>query len=102
VLRPLYESPAGLAQKSTIAVWAITYTSCIRKFLLDSLHMVCIFIWLRLSLHSNKDQLFDNFVKLMKALRYLRRIAAEESGEIMIRNGQHPAVLRTLSQRLAK
>ncbi|XP_024399219.1 homeobox-leucine zipper protein HOX32 isoform X2 [Physcomitrium patens] len=55
VLRPLYESPAVLAHKSTIA-----------------------------------------------ALRYLRRIAAEESGEIIIRNGQHPAVIRTLSQRLTK
>jgi homeobox-leucine zipper protein len=55
VLRPLYESPAALAQKSTIA-----------------------------------------------ALRYLRRIAAEENREITIRNGQHPAVLRTLTQRLAR
>jgi hypothetical protein len=45
---------------------------------------------------------FSIFVELLQALRYLRRIAAEESGEINIRNGQHPAVLRTLSQRLAK
>ncbi|XP_073392827.1 homeobox-leucine zipper protein HOX32 isoform X1 [Physcomitrium patens] len=55
VLRPLYESPAVLAQRSTIA-----------------------------------------------ALRHLRRLAAEESGEGNPRNGQHPAVLRTLGQRLAK
>uniref|UniRef100_A0A7I4DCE4 Class III HD-Zip protein n=1 Tax=Physcomitrium patens TaxID=3218 RepID=A0A7I4DCE4_PHYPA len=55
VLRPLYESPAVLAQRSTIA-----------------------------------------------ALRHLRRLASEESGEGNPRNGQHPVVLRTLSQRLAK
>ncbi|KAG0581145.1 hypothetical protein M758_4G231900 [Ceratodon purpureus] len=55
VLRPLYESPAVLAQKSTIA-----------------------------------------------ALRHLRRLAVEESGEGVPRSGHHPAVLRTLGQRLAK
>ncbi|XP_024390752.1 homeobox-leucine zipper protein HOX32 isoform X2 [Physcomitrium patens] len=55
VLRPLYESPAVLSQKSTLA-----------------------------------------------ALRHLRRLAAEESGEGVPRNGQHPAVLRTLCQRLTK
>nr|ABG73239.1 class III HD-Zip protein HB14 [Physcomitrium patens] len=55
VLRPLYESPAVLAQKSTIG-----------------------------------------------ALRHLRRLAAEESGEGVPRNGHHPAVLRILGQRLTK
>jgi homeobox-leucine zipper protein len=55
VLRPLYESPAVLAQKCTMA-----------------------------------------------ALRHVRRLAAEESGEGVPRKGQHPAVVRTLGQRLAK
>ncbi|CAM6049110.1 unnamed protein product [Sphagnum compactum] len=39
----------------------------------------------------------------IRALRYLRRLAQEESGEIGLRNGQqHPGALWTLSQRLAR
>ncbi|XP_057420712.1 homeobox-leucine zipper protein ATHB-14-like [Lotus japonicus] len=55
VLRPLYESPKNLAQKSTIA-----------------------------------------------ALRHVRQIAQESSGEVHYGGGRQPAVLRTFSQRLCK
>jgi homeobox-leucine zipper protein len=55
VLRPLYESSAVLAQKTTIV-----------------------------------------------AFRHLRRVAQEASGAVGPRGGQQPAVLRTLSQRLAR
>jgi homeobox-leucine zipper protein len=55
VLRPLYESSAVLAQKTTIA-----------------------------------------------ALRHLRQLSQEASGDSAPRNGQKPAALRALSQRLAR
>jgi len=63
---------------------------------------VVFLVWFRLYFHFSCIILKKYFVELLKALRYLRRVAAEENGEINIRNGQHPAVLRTLSQRLAK
>ncbi|PSR95194.1 Homeobox-leucine zipper protein like [Actinidia chinensis var. chinensis] len=55
VLRPLYESSKGVAQKMTIA-----------------------------------------------ALRYIRQIAQETSGEVVYGLGRQPAVLRTFSQRLSR
>ncbi|XP_057473751.1 homeobox-leucine zipper protein REVOLUTA-like [Actinidia eriantha] len=55
VLRPLYESSKGIAQKMTIA-----------------------------------------------ALRYIRQIAQETSGEVVYGLGRQPAVLRTFSQRLSR
>nr|BAJ14107.1 PHABULOSA [Juncus prismatocarpus subsp. leschenaultii] len=55
VIRPLYESPKVLAQKTTIA-----------------------------------------------AMRYIRQIAHELSGEVSFTGGRQPAVLRTFSQRLSR
>ena len=39
---------------------------------------------------------------IIQALRFLRRLAQESSGEVGQRGGQQPAVLRGLSQRLAR
>lgn len=36
----------------------------------------------------------------LKALRYIRQIAQETSGEVVYGLGRQPAVLRTFSQRL--
>lgn len=38
----------------------------------------------------------------MKALRYVRQIAQETSGEVVYGLGRQPAVLRTFSQRLIR
>ena len=38
----------------------------------------------------------------MKALRYIRQIAQETSGEVVYGLGRQPAVLRTFSQRLSR
>lgn len=56
MLRPLYESPAALAQRSTIAVWlSLIVSLCLGKFLIDPFfHMVSFNMSLRLSLHSKK------------------------------------------------
>lgn len=39
---------------------------------------------------------------LLKALRHIRQIAQETSGEIVYALGRQPAVLRTFSQRLSR
>jgi len=47
--------------------------------------------------------LFDNVIYRsysVKALRHIRQIAQETSGEIVYALGRQPAVLRTFSQRL--
>ncbi len=88
VLRPLYESSAVLAQKTTIAVslilsksfWYITVA--VQFDGLINWSLLSFFIW--------------------QALRHLRQLSQEASGDIAPRNGQKPAALRALSQRLAR
>lgn len=38
----------------------------------------------------------------MKALRYIRQIAQEMSGEVVYALGRQPSVLRTYSQKLSR
>ncbi|MBA0844470.1 hypothetical protein Goarm_001566 [Gossypium armourianum] len=44
----------------------------------------------------------SSFVIYVKALRYVRQIAQETSGEVVYSLGRQPAVLRTFSQRLSR
>ena len=85
VLRPLYESSKILAQKTTVAVR--TY-GCVGSFyLVVSYPCCCSYILL---------------IFCMQALRHIRQIAQETSGEIQYGGGRQPAVLRTFSQRLCR
>ena len=79
VLRPLYESPKILAQKTTIAVSLIGYLSSISLVIYHQSHF-----------------------HIFQALRHLTQIAQEISGEVPYGGGRQPAVLRAFSQRLSR
>lgn len=69
--------------------------------------MYIIAIW-RIKIHGicNRENILytssSQFVGLVQALRHLRRLAQEASDTVGLRSGQQPAVLRGLSQRLAR
>jgi hypothetical protein len=102
VLRPLYESSAVLAQKTTIGV---RFCQCENHPSLIFMYIIA--IW-RIKIHSicsRENVLYTSssqFVGLVQALRHLRRLAQEASDTVGLRTGQQPAVLRGLSQRLAR
>lgn len=58
--------------------------------------------WLRITvIHDQLFHIFSwNFI--LQALRHIRQIAQETSGEIQYGGGRQPAVLRTFSQRLCR
>lgn len=81
MLRPLYESSAMLAHKTTMAVRVCSYLHC--GYQDDEQH---------------NDICFVSF----QALCHLRQIAQEVSQPNLTNSGRRPAALRALRQRLSR
>jgi len=84
VLRPIYESSQMVAQRLTIAVSIV--------LLIHDVGFYCK-LW-----QTN----VINIMAFVQALRYIRQVAQETSGEVVYSMGRQPAVLRTFSQRLSR
>lgn len=74
-----------------------------RVYILEGIIWCLLVFHVELNHNANCEKKRTNLsIFLVKALRYIRQIAQETSGEVVYGLGRQPAVLRTFSQRLTR